>query len=359
MRLRPSTRFVRAHQPPDELKWFQYHIVQAFGGEAKSQPTGKWCESCGTITEAFPLLEPDSLVDRCKADPNLNMLVSQCRDNLQKAACERSLPIAVVNTRWCSGLSVRTKLAFVAEEHLTKFFKTAIASIASKLGLALVDLPDSEGQITRGIIVKPAELPWTEVERLYTTESTISEFLLDRGDILREGQAGDTFEYIRAQQVEGRPAGTKKPGWVGAMLFSEVEQRLKDHSQAALEAQGLNAQNMLDNTARGATGRHGQRFEAWPADAAVVHSGAHRFRCGQRAGREGSRPWRRTRQAEAASSSVGTFARRVEALRGFLGRWRHDPCEAHALRVRHTGKRFGFAGGRRLAASLGGQVSPW
>lgn len=77
----------------------------------------------------------------------------------------------VYNRRTC-GVTTKIPMAFVTEEHLTKYFKLATNQFSQQIGLQLIDLPNAENVMKKGALPKlqdlPFELPHQVVEAFHT-----------------------------------------------------------------------------------------------------------------------------------------------------------------------------------------------
>ena len=143
-------------------------------------------------------------------------------------------------------------------------WETALTSIlgmtAKSLNLATVEIPDVEGNLRTGIILKtdeiPADVPWTHVSIERRVETDINTGVLDRSQQLRQGHSKCVMDDFLKKEWANRSAPLRAGGLSKTRSWAQVLHAKEERDrQLTINNIGDQArQSVLDEEADGIAG---------------------------------------------------------------------------------------------------------
>lgn len=185
------------------------HVDKA--GKKVERSVGTWCWCCGVAAEAWPLWDKEDIVHKYHAGGDFKREFTLVRAGVREA--DRHIEDSTVSKDTVVGLRVIIKCNFVTTTNFTIYFHLPPGSVS---GVSVVTVPSPVGGDLEGVLFSreafPQDLPHYEIEIYSESSSRLSEMLLSSEDVLRAGQAVDTWTYSNTQSVSSRPAGLKVSG---------------------------------------------------------------------------------------------------------------------------------------------------
>ena len=235
----------------DTVKWFA--IRQTLDGPV---PVGKWCWTCGTALESWPLTTKDEVALMVSTRPDSRKSFALVRQGVEAAtdSFSRKFPRHSVSRTTDIGVRVLFTVAFVTVDTLAAHFKQAVEG----LHISVVQLKSPEHTTLSGVLFKfdnafaELELPHYTVE-LYSDEVlSFERQVLHPSQILRAGQAADTFAYHGQQAFGKRPTELRTSRLPSALRIVDYKDKV-DKKQEELKAKEAQAsqQNAATDAATG------------------------------------------------------------------------------------------------------------
>lgn len=209
---RYSQIHAHTHTPslvPQDTKWFDMVSHMDREGRRIERAVGVWCWCCGVASEAWPLLDKQAVIEKFHAGGDFRRDFNMVRGGVREA--DRHVEESSVAKQTSIGMRVFTTAYFVTVPTFTIFFHLPPGSVS---GVTVVTVPSPEGGADlEGVLFSredfPADLPHYIVEIYAESTSRLSEMVLSAPDVLRVGQAGETWKFSNNHAVTQRPAGLK------------------------------------------------------------------------------------------------------------------------------------------------------
>ena len=238
----------------EETPWFEVDVISQapvvpmsdVGASSEVlQPVGAVCEDCGKAAESYcTTMTQEQVVEACKSKEFrvAFMFIVQVLKGNEKRTWR---------PRFCASLetvSDRTiaEYALVFAGDFDRYFGMPMHSVA-ELKNVIAPRKDEEGVVRDSILLDiasvPDDLPFRRYELFSETRNLLQEFTLEAAEILRDGQARETFDWSMAQMFKsGFGSGCRAADFHKKVQFSfvkgavEVVQKDREQQEKVMEA---------------------------------------------------------------------------------------------------------------------------
>ena len=220
--------------------WF---IIQQEGNV--SVPMGGYCWRCGTTRESFleTGVDDSSFNTKYTADTTFRAMFKRLASQLSKEAESKAhthcQTCTEVTTRTLTGVRLKWVLAFVSEDNFSWHFGCPPKSIP---GIQIVQLPDMNGRLLNGVLIKydaptwPPQLPLVLAEAYSAKETVFIDYVHNRTD-LHSNHGSNLYHALLRSGQSQRPAGLQEPKDAGKLLtFPEVQEKVTQLASERAEA---------------------------------------------------------------------------------------------------------------------------
>ena len=255
-------------------KWFMVRHDLRGGHDI---PEGNVCFECGSVAESFPAKDFDAVVLEYKKDAAFR------RQFKQALACFRGQAPkdwrqSTVQACALVGMRIEHVVAFVEESTFERFTLKRMKD----LSLAKVSMPDVEGNMQDGVLLKmqglPAELVFQKVTLYYDKRSAHAEYLVSMDSAVREQQGEETFKFLNAELVGNRPGALKASAVPKVLSYKDIEEKVAQADQKLAEKELAQRRAAEAAEAAEADGDAGSAGAAAAAASTVVSAGRLRKR---------------------------------------------------------------------------------
>ena len=252
---RPSTNAQCRHpiRPPNrpnllrEAKWFDTEEV-TIKGQMQEVPLGKYCWVCGVSLEVWPLSSKEDLTSKFHADAQFRQQVNAVRAGVERASCAL-LKQQDVRAHRGIGMTISARLAFVVDDVFKVHFKVPMATPGMLVKEVTLTGPDNLPMT--GCLMRPeglGQVPHFDVEFYSNTDRTLTDYILEKADLLRKGQAGDRFTHAARGFLSKRGIPSTSASAVATMpaynALNEAAASIQQTRHAAAEADQIAAEGL-------------------------------------------------------------------------------------------------------------------
>lgn len=214
-------------------------------GTYTMKPKGNMCWECGKIVESFPTMTMEEISSKYAEDAPWRTLFERARLILRGTLSVDMRPQAV-SKHVLLGLKVKSVLAFITEETLCKFFKSAAADLGK--AVKLTTIRDAEGELVSGVLLKPGAgmpvgLPYLQVEMFSQEQTLFDDVYIDRSEVLHDQHGPSMIAWLNKAELSERLV--RLSAVPGSLTWEDIQQKVQAAQQELEEREETRRRELL------------------------------------------------------------------------------------------------------------------